>query len=54
MIHTSILVLFLGLLYDEKSLVSGAQTIRSGRAGPVSYRLGGLTLTGFFLFSLFG
>jgi len=53
MIHTSILVLFLGLLYHDKSLVSGVQTIRPGWAGPVSYRLGGLTLTGCFLFSVF-
>jgi hypothetical protein len=36
MIHTSILVLFLGSLYHDKSLDSGAQTIRPGWAGPVS------------------
>jgi hypothetical protein len=51
-IHTSILVLFLGLPYHGKSLGSGAQTIRPGWAGPVSYVLGGMTLTGCFLFSI--
>ena len=47
-ILTSILVLFLGLLYHDMSLSSGAQTIRPGWLGPVSYRLSGLTLTGYF------
>jgi hypothetical protein len=40
--------LFLGLLYHDKSLGSGVQTIRPGWAGPVSYLLGGMTLTGCF------
>jgi hypothetical protein len=35
-IHISILVLFLGLPYHDRSLGSGAQTIRPGWAGPVS------------------
>jgi hypothetical protein len=48
MIHTSIIVLFLGLLYHDRSLVSGAQTIRPGWAGPVSYLHSGATLTGCF------
>jgi hypothetical protein len=38
-IHTSILFLFLGLLYHDRSLGSGVQTIRPGWAGPVSHCL---------------
>jgi hypothetical protein len=53
MIHTSILVLLLGLLYHDMSLGSGAQTIRPGWAGPVSYLFDDVTLTGCFLFSAF-
>jgi len=48
MIHISILVLFLGLQYDDWSLYPGAQTVRSGSAGPVSRLLGGMALTGCF------
>jgi hypothetical protein len=51
MIHTSILVLLLGLLYYDMSLGSGAQTIRPGWVGPVSYLYGDDTLTGCFLLS---
>jgi len=51
MIHTSILVLFLGLLYRNHSLDSGVQTIRPSLAGPVSYVLDGVILAGcLFLF----
>lgn len=51
MIHTSNIVLSLGLQYYEMSLIPGVQTIRQGLTGPVSYLLGGVTLTGcFFLF----
>jgi len=51
MTRTSKLVLFTGLQYHEMSLVLGAQTIRPGRTGPVSYVRGGMVLTGcFFLF----
>jgi len=49
MIRTSKLVLFLGLLYHNGTPVSGAQTIRPGRAGPVSILLGDEGLTGCFL-----
>ena len=48
MIHTSILVLFLGLLYRNDSLDSGAQTVRPSLAGPVSYVLDGVILAGYF------
>jgi len=46
--HTSNVVLPLGLRYHEVNLAPGAQTIRLGRAGPVSYLLGGVTLAGCF------
>jgi len=52
MICTSKLVLFVGLQYHQETLISGAQTIRPGWAGPVSVLLGGEGLTGCFLFSL--
>ena len=53
MINTSILVLILGLPYHDVDLVSGAQTVRPGWAGPVSYLFSGVMLTGcFFLFHL--
>jgi hypothetical protein len=48
MIHTSVLVLFLGLLYNDKSLGAGVQTIRPRLAGPVSCLVGDVTLTGCF------
>jgi hypothetical protein len=35
MVRTSKLVLFPGSLYNQNTLVSGAQTIRPGWAGPV-------------------
>jgi hypothetical protein len=49
MIRFSFIVLFLGLQYHEMNLDTGAQTMRLGWAGPVSYVLGGMTLTGCFL-----
>jgi hypothetical protein len=53
MIYFSSIVLLLGLQYHEMSLDTGAQTIRLGWAGPVSYVLGGMTLAGrFYLFCL--
>jgi hypothetical protein len=61
MIRYSIIVLFLGLQYYERSLDSGAQTYRLGWAGPVSYLHGDAALTGcffcrysVFLYSVFG
>jgi len=42
-----------GLLYYDGALVSGAQTIRPGRAGPVSILLGGEELTGCFFSTFF-
>lgn len=51
MIQFSSVVLFLGLQYHEMSLDTGAQTTRLGWAGPVSYVLGGMTLTGCFFLS---
>jgi len=48
MINTSNIVLFSGLQYYGESLNSGVQTIRSGRARPVSYLLDGVILTGCF------
>jgi len=53
MICTSKLVLFAGLQYHGRTLVSGAQTIRPGRAGPVSDLLGGEELTGCFFSTQF-
>jgi len=53
MIRISKLVLFAGLLYYDGALVSGAQTIRPGRAGPVSVLLGGEELTGCFFSTFF-
>lgn len=52
MIGLSIVVLLGGLRYHEGSLDTGAQTIRPGWAGPVSYVLGGMTLTGCFLYTV--
>jgi hypothetical protein len=46
MICTSNLALFLGLQYHEMTLGSGVQTMHPGWVGPVSYLLGGVTLTG--------
>jgi hypothetical protein len=48
MIDTSISCFFFGLLYYDKSLNSGVQTIRPGRARPVSVMLDGVILTGCF------
>jgi hypothetical protein len=48
MIRTSNLVSFLGSLYHNKSLGSGAQTVRPSLAGPVSYVLDGVILAGYF------
>ena len=48
MIRVSFVVLFLDLQYHEMNLASGAQTIRLGWAGPVSYLHGRATLTGCF------
>jgi hypothetical protein len=48
MIRVSFVVLFLSLQYHEMNLASGAQTIRLGWAGPVSYLHGRATLTGCF------
>jgi hypothetical protein len=48
MIRTSKLVSFAGLQYHYETLVSGVQTVRPGRAGPVSFLLGGERLTGCF------
>jgi len=45
-IYTSILVLFLGLLYRNDSLDSDVQTVRPSLAGPVSYVLDGVILAG--------
>ena len=42
-----------GLQYYEMSLVHGVQTVRPGRTGPVSYLLGGVTLTGCFFIYFF-
>jgi len=51
MICTSIVVLFAGLQYHELSLCSDVQTVRPSLAGPVSYVLDGVILTGcLFLF----
>ena len=52
MIRVSFVVLFLDLQYHEMNLASGAQTIRLGWAGPVSYLHGRATLTGCFLFTI--
>jgi len=49
MIRASFVALFLDLQYHEMNLASGAQTIRLGWAGPVSYLHGRATLTGCFL-----
>jgi hypothetical protein len=61
MIRYSIIVLFLGLRYYEMNLAPGVQTVRLGRAGPVSYLHGDAALTGcffcrysVFLYSVFG
>jgi hypothetical protein len=43
-----------GLQYYEMSLAHGVQAVRRGRTGPVSHLLGGVTLTGCFLFSFIG
>ena len=48
MIRASFVALFLDLQYHEMNLASGAQTIRLGWAGPVSYLHGRATLTGCF------
>jgi len=48
MINTSILVLFFGLQYHDKSLALGAQTVSPGQVGPVSCMLGSVMLTGCF------
>jgi hypothetical protein len=50
MIRTSKLVLFVGLLYYDQTLISGSQTMRPGQAGPVSVLLSGDKLTGCFFF----
>lgn len=47
-IFTSNLVLFFGLRYNNRADGSGTQTSRPCRAAPVSYLLGGTTLTGCF------
>jgi hypothetical protein len=44
--------LFVGLYYNSRADGSGAQTSRPCRAAPVSYLLGGTTLTGHFFSEL--
>ena len=46
MIRASFVALFLDLQYHEMNLASGAQTIRLGGAGPVSFLHGRATLAG--------
>ena len=49
MIRFSSVVPFLGLRYHKVSLDAGAQTTRSGLAGPVSFLHGRAALAGCFL-----